>query len=78
MFHGNASVTWRESQAAVEMVGDGRVNDPPAVVGKDAAYEVLLRSRRKELHRLVARTMDEKFPALSPRQFRTLQPKFVA
>src|SRR6185437_12927448 len=31
---------------------------------RDAAYEALLRSRRKELHRLVARTMDEKFPAL--------------
>jgi predicted ATPase len=31
---------------------------------RDAAYEALLRSRRKDLHRLVARTMDEKFPAL--------------
>ena len=31
---------------------------------RDAAYEALLKSRRKELHRLVARTMDEKFPAL--------------
>jgi class 3 adenylate cyclase/tetratricopeptide (TPR) repeat protein len=31
---------------------------------RDAAYEALLRSRRKELHRLVARTIDEKFPAL--------------
>jgi class 3 adenylate cyclase/tetratricopeptide (TPR) repeat protein len=31
---------------------------------RDAAYEALLRSRRKELHRLVARMMDEKFPAL--------------
>jgi class 3 adenylate cyclase/tetratricopeptide (TPR) repeat protein len=31
---------------------------------RDAAYEALLRSRRKELHRLVARTVDENFPAL--------------
>ena len=31
---------------------------------RDAAYEALLRSRRKELHRLVARTIDEKFSAL--------------
>ena len=31
---------------------------------RDAAYEALLRSRRKDLHRLVARTIDEKFPAL--------------
>jgi class 3 adenylate cyclase/tetratricopeptide (TPR) repeat protein len=35
---------------------------------RDAAYEALLRSRRKELHRLVARTIDEKFPALKERQ----------
>jgi class 3 adenylate cyclase len=31
---------------------------------RDAAYEALLKSRRKELHRLVAFTIDEKFPAL--------------
>ena len=31
---------------------------------RDAAYEALLKSRRKELHRLVARTIDEKFPDL--------------
>jgi tetratricopeptide (TPR) repeat protein len=31
---------------------------------RDAAYEALLRSRRKELHRLVARTIDEKFAIL--------------
>src|SRR5215472_2224022 len=30
----------------------------------DAAYEALLKSRRKELHRLVARTIDEKFADL--------------
>jgi tetratricopeptide (TPR) repeat protein len=30
---------------------------------RDAAYEALLRSRRKELHRIVARTIDEKFSA---------------
>jgi len=29
---------------------------------RDAAYEALLKSRRKELHELVARTIDEKFP----------------
>src|SRR5262249_55198576 len=31
---------------------------------RDAAYEALLKSRRKELHRLVASTIDAKFPAL--------------
>jgi class 3 adenylate cyclase/tetratricopeptide (TPR) repeat protein len=31
---------------------------------RDAAYEALLKSRRKDLHRTVARTIDEKFPAL--------------
>jgi tetratricopeptide (TPR) repeat protein len=31
---------------------------------RDAAYEALLKSRRKELHRLVARTIDEKFPTI--------------
>ena len=35
---------------------------------RDAAYEALLKSRRKELHRLVARTIDEKFPALKEAQ----------
>jgi class 3 adenylate cyclase/tetratricopeptide (TPR) repeat protein len=30
----------------------------------DAAYEALLKSRRRELHRLVARTIDEKFPGI--------------
>jgi class 3 adenylate cyclase/tetratricopeptide (TPR) repeat protein len=29
---------------------------------RDAAYEALLKSRRKELHRDIARTIDEKFP----------------
>jgi len=31
---------------------------------RDAAYEALLKSRRKDLHRLVATTIDERFPAL--------------
>jgi predicted ATPase len=31
---------------------------------RDAAYEALLKSRRKDLHRLVAHTITEKFPAL--------------
>jgi tetratricopeptide (TPR) repeat protein len=31
---------------------------------RDAAYEALLRSRRRDLHRLVASTINEKFPAL--------------
>ena len=31
---------------------------------RDAAYEALLKSRRKELHRQVALTVEEKFPAL--------------
>ena len=38
---------------------------------RDAAYEALLKSRRKELHRLVARTIDEKFPALKEAQSRS-------
>jgi predicted ATPase len=35
---------------------------------RDAAYEALLRSRRKDLHRVIARTIDEKFPALKEAQ----------
>jgi class 3 adenylate cyclase len=31
---------------------------------RDAAYEALLRSRRKDLHLVVARTIDEKFPSI--------------
>jgi predicted ATPase len=31
---------------------------------RDAAYEALLKSRRRELHRLVARTVNDKFPTL--------------
>src|SRR5438105_4396226 len=31
---------------------------------RDAAYEALLKSRRKELHRSVARTIEEKFPVI--------------
>ena len=31
---------------------------------RDAAYEALLKSRRKELHRLVAQTIDSRFPAI--------------
>jgi class 3 adenylate cyclase/tetratricopeptide (TPR) repeat protein len=31
---------------------------------RDAAYEALLKTRRKELHRLVAQAIEEKFPAL--------------
>src|SRR6202165_3936528 len=31
---------------------------------RDAAYEALLKSRRKELHQRVARTIDEQFPEL--------------
>jgi class 3 adenylate cyclase/tetratricopeptide (TPR) repeat protein len=31
---------------------------------RDAAYEALLKSRRKELHRLVADTIDSRFPAI--------------
>jgi tetratricopeptide (TPR) repeat protein len=31
---------------------------------RDAAYEALLKSRRRELHRQVARTINEKFPSL--------------
>jgi tetratricopeptide (TPR) repeat protein len=40
---------------------------------RDAAYEALLRSRRKELHRLVARTIDEKFIA-----FKEAHPEVLA
>ena len=35
---------------------------------RDAAYEALLKSRRKELHRLVAGAIDEKFPSLKEAQ----------
>ncbi|MGH7840327.1 MAG: hypothetical protein ACREQT_02255 [Candidatus Binataceae bacterium] len=31
---------------------------------RDAAYEALLKTRRKELHRIVARTLDEQFPTI--------------
>jgi predicted ATPase len=31
---------------------------------RDAAYEALLKSRRKELHQLVAQTIDSRFPAI--------------
>ena len=34
------------------------------VLIRDAAYEALLKTRRKELHRQVAQTIDEEFPAL--------------
>jgi tetratricopeptide (TPR) repeat protein len=40
---------------------------------RDAAYEALLKSRRKELHLIVARTIDEKFPAL-----KDMHPEIVA
>jgi class 3 adenylate cyclase/tetratricopeptide (TPR) repeat protein len=40
---------------------------------RDAAYEALLKSRRKELHLIVARTIDEKFPAI-----RETQPEVLA
>jgi tetratricopeptide (TPR) repeat protein len=40
---------------------------------RDAAYEALLKSRRKELHLIVARTIDEKFPAL-----KDIHPEIVA
>jgi class 3 adenylate cyclase/tetratricopeptide (TPR) repeat protein len=40
---------------------------------RDAAYEALLKSRRKELHRLVARTMAEKLPA-----FKEMHPEVLA
>jgi tetratricopeptide (TPR) repeat protein len=35
---------------------------------RDAAYEALLKSRRKDLHRRVAQTIDENFPALKETQ----------
>jgi predicted ATPase len=31
---------------------------------RDAAYEALLKTRRKELHLVVARTIDERFPVI--------------
>jgi class 3 adenylate cyclase/tetratricopeptide (TPR) repeat protein len=40
---------------------------------RDAAYEALLKSRRKDLHRRVAQAIDEKFPAL-----KTAHPEIVA
>jgi len=35
---------------------------------RDAAYEALLKSRRKELHLKVARTIDEQFPVIKESQ----------
>jgi tetratricopeptide (TPR) repeat protein len=35
---------------------------------RDAAYETLLKSRRKELHRLIAQTVSENFPAIKESQ----------
>ena len=35
---------------------------------RDAAYEALLKSRRKELHLRVARAIEEKFPAIKETQ----------
>jgi class 3 adenylate cyclase/tetratricopeptide (TPR) repeat protein/ABC-type lipoprotein export system ATPase subunit len=35
---------------------------------RDAAYEVLLKSRRKDLHRLIAQTINERFPTLKNTQ----------
>jgi class 3 adenylate cyclase/tetratricopeptide (TPR) repeat protein len=35
---------------------------------RDAAYEALLKSRRKELHRQIARTIDEQFPNIKDTQ----------
>src|SRR5207237_283473 len=35
---------------------------------QDAAYETLLRTRRRELHRIAARTIVEEFPALADAQ----------
>ncbi|MBV8054080.1 MAG: AAA family ATPase, partial [Deltaproteobacteria bacterium] len=35
---------------------------------RDAAYEALLRSRRKDLHRLIAQTISDKFPAIKAAQ----------
>jgi class 3 adenylate cyclase/tetratricopeptide (TPR) repeat protein len=43
------------------------------VLIRDAAYEALLRNRRKELHRSVAQAIDEKFPAL-----KAMQPEVLA
>jgi predicted ATPase/class 3 adenylate cyclase len=40
---------------------------------RDAAYEALLKSRRKELHLSVARTIEQKFPA-----FKETQPEVLA
>ena len=40
---------------------------------RDAAYEALLKSRRKDLHRLVAQTIDQGLPAL-----KEAQPEFLA
>ncbi len=40
---------------------------------RDAAYEALLKSRRKELHLVVARTIDEQFPA-----FKETHPEVLA
>ena len=45
---------------------------------RDAAYEALLKSRRKDLHRLVAQTISEKFPGLKAAQPELLARHWVA
>ena len=45
---------------------------------RDAAYEALLKSRRKDQHRLVAQTISEKFPGLKAAQPEVLARHWVA
>src|SRR5262249_39086252 len=71
-------------QAALAKVADAELiyarGIPPEATYKfkhalirDAAYEALLKSRRKDLHRLIAQTISEKFPA-----FKVSQPEVLA
>jgi len=71
-------------QAALAKVADAELiyarGIPPEATYKfkhalirDAAYEALLKSRRKDLHRLIAQTISEKFPA-----FKASRPEVLA
>jgi tetratricopeptide (TPR) repeat protein len=79
LLHAVSSMREDELQSALEKLADAeliyvRGITPEATYQfkhaliRDAAYEALLKSRRKELHRHVARTISEIFPAIAEAQ----------
>ena len=75
LLHAVHPISERELQVALSSASDteliyARGLAPEAIYQfkhaliRDAAYEALLKTRRKELHRLVAQAIEEKFPAL--------------